>query len=154
MWGLKGGAMKTVEADFCSSPDVNRILQRADVVLVNNEVSVSLPGLFRGAADPLRCRFSSELNERLSLLFLDLRQDAKIVSLKAFASSFTLSAHNQHSPLAILDQGRARKYGTKSVSWKSDGGEFFIGRIDRGILEKWQLREKRRRERAEQRGSN
>lgn len=38
MWGLSSGAMKTVEADFCRSPEVGRILQRADVVLVNNEV--------------------------------------------------------------------------------------------------------------------
>ena len=38
MWGVSSGAMQTVEVDFCRSPQVGRILQRADVVLVNNEV--------------------------------------------------------------------------------------------------------------------
>ncbi|KAM0755502.1 DOT1-domain-containing protein [Meredithblackwellia eburnea MCA 4105] len=128
MWGLSSGQMKVVEADFCKTPEVNRVLQRADVVLVNNEV------------------FSAGLNQSLSLLFLDLRQSTRVVSLKAFASSFTLSAYNQHSPLAILNQGAERHYGSKSVSWKAEGGTYFIGKIDRNLLMKWKAKEKRKQE--------
>ena len=88
------------------------------------------------------------------MLFLDLRQDTKVVSLKAFASSFTLSAHNSSSPLAILDQGSQRHYNSKSVSWKAEGGTYFIGRIDRGLLSKFTAREKRRAEKAAERDRN
>lgn len=38
MWGLNSGKMHVVEADFCDNEDVNEVLRRADVVLVNNEV--------------------------------------------------------------------------------------------------------------------
>lgn len=38
LWGLKGGKMSTVEADFCEHPLVGEVLKRADVILVNNEV--------------------------------------------------------------------------------------------------------------------
>jgi H3 lysine-79-specific histone-lysine N-methyltransferase len=40
LWGLSGGKMATVEADFCESPQVGEVLKRADVILVNNEVFV------------------------------------------------------------------------------------------------------------------
>ncbi len=38
MWGLKGGKMRTVKADFTNHPEVGPAMKRADVVLVNNEV--------------------------------------------------------------------------------------------------------------------
>ena len=87
---------------------------------------------------PLACRltsFSAALNGKLSLLFLDLPSGAHIISLKAFASSFTLSAHNRHSPLAIVAQGPALQYARQSVSWKEEGGTFYIGRIDRSLVQ-------------------
>ncbi|KAK4052362.1 Nucleosomal histone H3-Lys79 methylase [Microbotryomycetes sp. JL201] len=126
MWGIKAGSMNVVEADFCEHPQAGEVLKRADVILVNNEV------------------FTSSLNERLSLLFLDLRSGTKIVSLKAFASSFTLSAHNRHSPLAIIRQGPALTYPRNSVSWKSESGTYYIGHIDRSMLEKFDEQEQQR----------
>lgn len=39
-WGLKGGKMHVIKADFCEHPDVGPVMKRADVVLVNNEVLV------------------------------------------------------------------------------------------------------------------
>ncbi|KAI5479260.1 histone-lysine N-methyltransferase, H3 lysine-79 specific [Pseudohyphozyma bogoriensis] len=130
MWGLSSGKMKVVEADFCVEEQVGQVLRRANVVLVNNEV------------------FSSKLNERLSLLFLDLPSGSKIVSLKAFASSFTLSLHNQDSPLAILNQGPVRRYRPKSVSWKDEGGTYFIATVDRTMLEKFAKKQERKAQRA------
>jgi H3 lysine-79-specific histone-lysine N-methyltransferase len=92
-------------------------------------------------------RFSAGLNDRLSLLFLDLPTNARIVSLKAFASSFTLSAYTLNSPLAIIEQGSERQYGRKSVSWKDEGGSYWIGRVDRERVERWKRREERRKSR-------
>ncbi|SCV71627.1 BQ2448_3215 [Microbotryum intermedium] len=131
LWGVSAGKMEVVEADFCEHPLVGQVLKRADVILVNNEV------------------FSSLLNQRLSLLFLDLASGTRIVSLKAFANSFSLSAHNRHSPLAILDQGQPLTYGRQSVSWKEEGGKYFIGRIDREKVANFDEKERRRREKRE-----
>ena len=89
-------------------------------------------------------RFSSLLNDRLSLLFLELRSDTLIVSLKAFASSFTISAYNLNSPLAMIDQGSEYRYGKKSVSWKDEGGTYWIGKVDRTRVERWLAGEKKR----------
>lgn len=77
------------------------------------------------------------MNNKLALLFLDLPSSAKIVSLKAFASGFTLSAFNRHSPLAILNQGPPLNYSRNSVSWKDLGGTYFIAKVDRDKVEKW-----------------
>lgn len=66
------------------------------------------------------------------------------MSLKAFAAGFKLSANNHHSPLAVLEQGRERRYKSDSVSWKNEGGSFFIGRIDRTKLEAFNRQEEER----------
>ncbi|GAA5882312.1 hypothetical protein JCM3774_005505 [Rhodotorula dairenensis] len=132
LWGLSGGTMHVREADFCESPEVGAVLRRADVVLVNNEV------------------FTSALNERLSWLFLELPPSAKIVSLKPFlASSFKLSSHNVHSPLAILAQYPPLRYTSNCVSWKPEGGTYFLARIDRGRVERFQVKERERERRRE-----
>ncbi|GAA5870128.1 hypothetical protein JCM1840_003592 [Sporobolomyces johnsonii] len=129
MWGLAGGAMRVVEADFCAHPEVAQVMKRADVVLVNNEV------------------FRPELNDQLSYLFLDLPPSCTIVSLKPFLPpSFKISAHNVHSPKAILNQAPARRYGPGSVSWKNDGGEYFVARVDRGRVERFVRKEREREE--------
>ncbi|BGP01971.1 Histone-lysine N-methyltransferase, H3 lysine-79 specific [Rhodotorula toruloides ATCC 204091] len=135
MWGLGGGPMKVVEADFCEYPEVMQVLRTASVVLVNNEV------------------FTSTLNQRLSWLFLELPDTCKIVSLKPFLPpNFSLSAHNANSPLAIINQGPALHYGPGSVSWKEGGGSFFVSRVDRARVQRWLEREgKREREKERKR---
>lgn len=40
MYGITAGKMRTVEADFCEDAEVQEVLKRATVVLVNNEVFV------------------------------------------------------------------------------------------------------------------
>lgn len=89
------------------------------------------------------------MNNALSLLFLELRDTTKVVSLKPFLpSSFTLSSHNVDSPAAILAQSR-HAYGENCVSWKSVGGEYFVARIDRGRLRRFLDREGERKSRVE-----
>lgn len=102
-------------------------------------------------APPL-CSFTAPLNERLSWLFLDLPSTAQIASLKAFAAGFTLSQYNCGSPLAILDQGRERRYKAKSVSWKAEGGGYFVARVDRRPLERFLKQEEDRKRAREEAG--
>lgn len=95
-------------------------------------------------------RFTSSLNERLSWLFLELPPSAKIVSLKPFLPpSFKLSSHNVHSPLAILSQYPPLRYTSNCVSWKPEGGTYFLARIDRGRVERFQMKERERERRRE-----
>ncbi|BGP50254.1 Nucleosomal histone H3-Lys79 methylase [Rhodotorula kratochvilovae] len=130
MWGLSAGEMKVVEADFTTCAEVGEVMRRADVVLVNNEV------------------FTAKLNQSLSWLFLDLPPSARIVSLKPFVpDKFVLSSHNANSPLAILNQQPARRYRPGSVSWKMEGGSYYVARVDRGRVERFQEREREREER-------
>ncbi|GAA5865247.1 hypothetical protein JCM8547_008329 [Rhodosporidiobolus lusitaniae] len=139
MWGLQGGAMKAVEDDFCDSKEIGAVMRRADVVLVNNEV------------------FSSSLNERLSWLFLDLPSSAKIISLKPFLPSkhYKITSHNAHNPFSILSQSAPLRYKPGSVSWKMEGGTYYLSRIDRTrverFVEKEQRRERKQREEQERR---
>ncbi|GAA6012231.1 hypothetical protein JCM10207_002771 [Rhodosporidiobolus poonsookiae] len=129
MWGLAGGAMKCVEADFCDEPEVGKVMRTADVVLVNNEV------------------FTSALNERLSWLFLDLPPSAKIISLKPFLpSKFKITSHNVGSPFAILAQSAPQRYKPGSVSWKMEGGTYFLSRVDRTRVERFERKEMEREE--------
>ncbi|GAA5837410.1 hypothetical protein JCM11251_002102 [Rhodosporidiobolus azoricus] len=127
MWGLSGGAMKVVEGDFCSHPDVFQVMRRADVVLVNNEV------------------FTSDLNQKLSWLFLELPPSAKIVSLKPFVSkNFKITSHSVGSPFAILAQSPPMRYKPGSVSWKMEGGTYFLSRVDRTRVERFEKKERER----------
>ncbi|GAA5921914.1 hypothetical protein JCM3775_003412 [Rhodotorula graminis] len=130
MWGLEGGAMRVVEADFTACAEVGEVMRKADVVLVNNEV------------------FTAPLNQSLSWLFLELPASARIVSLKPFLpDKFHLSAHNVNSPLAILNQAPAARYRPGSVSWKMEGGSYYLTRVDRRRVERFQEREREREER-------
>ncbi|GAA5899846.1 hypothetical protein JCM6882_005449 [Rhodosporidiobolus microsporus] len=127
MWGLGGGAMKVVEGDFCSHPDVFQVMKKADVVLVNNEV------------------FTSDLNQKLSWLFLELPPSAKIVSLKPFVSkNFKITSHSVGSPFAILAQSPPIRYKPGSVSWKMEGGTYFLSRVDRTRVERFERKESER----------
>jgi len=129
LWGLSLGSPLLFQADFTKDPRVGQWLRQADVVLVNNQV------------------FTPELNESLSLLFLELKDTATIVSLKPFiSSSFKLNQRNLDSPLAILTRPTVRpkppssliqaspgvfKYPHNSVSWTDNPGEFYLSKVDR-----------------------
>ncbi|GAA6063723.1 hypothetical protein JCM10212_001834 [Sporobolomyces blumeae] len=129
LWGLDAGAMTVVETDFCENPEVPKVLRKADVVLVNNEV------------------FTAALNDKLAYLFLDLPDDCYLVSLKPFLPpSFKLSSHNLNHPLAYLSQSPPQQYRPGSVSWKMEGGTYYIARVERGRLERWVQREEEREE--------
>ncbi|KAG0140821.1 hypothetical protein CROQUDRAFT_664651 [Cronartium quercuum f. sp. fusiforme G11] len=120
-WGVSLGQPLLLEADFTTDGRVGQWLKQADVVLVNNQV------------------FTPALNESLTLLFLDLKDSVKIISLKPFVSKeFKISERNMNSPLAILNQAREFSYGSASVSWTDSGGKFYLTEVDRSRLVEFQ----------------
>lgn len=133
LWNVKLGLPVLLHADFTKDPRVGKWLQQADVVLVNNQV------------------FTPTLNESLTLLFLELKESAKIISLKPFIpNSFKLNQRNLDSPLSILTKPNVKQvknslvlpqlspgvfsYPANSVSWTCNPGKFFLSIVDRSRL--------------------
>lgn len=116
-WGLRGGqAVEAWQGDFGEHAGVREVLKRADVVLVNNYA------------------FLPKTNENLSLLFLDLPDGAKVVSLKPFVPpDFRLTQRTLSSPLAIL-RVTERLYTSGCVSWADGGGKYYIQEVDRSLV--------------------
>jgi H3 lysine-79-specific histone-lysine N-methyltransferase len=112
LWGLAPGAVKLERGDFMTNVNIREALKRADVVLVNNEV------------------FTPELNNDLVNLFLDLKDGCKIVSLKSFVPhNHKITSYNLNNPVNLLDVVE-KTYSSKSVSWKGEGGQYFVATKD------------------------
>lgn len=116
MWGLNGAKTEAWQGDFGEDEKVRDVLRRADVVLVNNYA------------------FTAPTNDKLSLLFLDLKDGAHIVSLKPFVPpDFRLTERTLSSPLAILRVAQ-RMYTSGCVSWADGGGRYYIHTVDRSLV--------------------
>ena len=127
MWGVSHGLTNLLEGNFLEDLRLASILQRVDVVLVNNEV------------------FPSHVNEQLTSLFLDLKDGAKIVSLKSFVpEGWHLDERRRESVEGTL-QVQKKEYWSGYVSWKSDGGTYFIATKDTGRIERILGKDSRRR---------
>ncbi|EON69916.1 hypothetical protein W97_09180 [Coniosporium apollinis CBS 100218] len=119
LWGLTAGGIRLLHSDFTQSPEIDNVLKHADVVLINNQA------------------FSPELNDKLLLKFLDLKEGCKIVSLKSFVpTSHRIAQHTIHDVRNTL-RVEPKEYFSGSVSWTDAGGEYFIATKDRSALEEF-----------------
>lgn len=108
LWGLDVGAVKLLRGDIRTHADIPGILQRADVVLVNNQA------------------FTPALNDTLRDMFLDLKVGAQVVSLKPFVpEGHKIAPRNVDS---VVNQFRQEKYEyfSDSVSWSYYGGHWYV----------------------------
>ena len=123
LWGLSGGPCESHEADFLASPGlVGPAIQKADLVLINNYV------------------FSPTTNESLSLMFLDLKDGAKVVSLKPFVQTSgetAINCRNVGSPANILVQSKPLRFDRGCVSWSAEGGVFYMAEVNRNRLKEY-----------------
>jgi H3 lysine-79-specific histone-lysine N-methyltransferase len=106
MWALKGNEeCKAIEGDFCADPDVVKALQKADLVvstrveevLGNDRKADCMYAMTVPLASQLvnNYAFTPALNDRLSLLFLELKDETRIISLKPFLpDKFRLNDRN------------------------------------------------------------
>lgn len=120
LWGLSIGKMQVIQGNFLSTPEIDDVLRRADVILINNQA------------------FTADLNDKLVLKFLDLKQGAKIVSLKSFAmgGGFKMTARNSGDPRHLLNVEK-KEYHSGCVSWTDVGGNYFIATKDSTRLEEF-----------------
>lgn len=107
LWGVAAGQVRLERGDFRTNAAVHEALKRADVVLVNNQA------------------FTSQLNDALVRMFLDLKKGCRIVSLKSFVHEHK-SASNDVA-MSILDV-EALHYPSDYVSWTHQGGTYCISK--------------------------
>ena len=117
LWAIKPGEVYLEKADFLVNGNIKAALKRADVVLINNQA------------------FTTELNERLKLLFLDLKEGCQVVSLKGFKpDNLKLHERNQ-SDVAHILKSKKMQYFSNCVSWKDEVGDWYVQTVDRTELE-------------------
>lgn len=81
--------------------------------------------------------FDGKLNSHLLDMFLDLKEGARIVSLKSFVPpGHVISEHNIQSPANLLSVEKM-EFPSGSVSWTIAPGPYFISTVDRSRLEKF-----------------
>lgn len=108
LWGLSVGLIQLERGNFLENNNILKVLHKADVILVNNQA------------------FTPILNENLTNLFLDLKEGAKIVSLKSFVphghkiSHKNLSAACNH--LSVVE----KTYYSSCVSWTDAPGTYYV----------------------------
>lgn len=119
LYGIRIGTTELRSSSFVHNDEIQRVVSRADVVLVNNYA------------------FDGQLNSSLIDMFLDLKEGCKIVSLKSFVpSGHVISDHNIESPLNILSV-EAKQFPSGSVSWTMTPGPYFISVVDRSRIRKF-----------------
>lgn len=112
LWGIKPGAVNLIHGDFLTHESVRQVLKRADVILVNNQA------------------FTSELNDKLKYVFLDLKEGCQIVSLKPFRSpAHKIKDSNVNDPVNVLTVLEKERW-SSMVSWSDDPGKWYHQRKD------------------------
>ena len=123
LWGISTGEVHLERGDFLANTTIHKALQRADVVLVNNQV------------------FTPQLNDALTTLFLDLKDGCRIVSLKSFVpAGHKINVRNSQSPYSVLGNIQHKEYFSKSVSWTDQGGRYFISTKNQAFLSQYNRR--------------
>lgn len=114
LWGIQPGKVRIIHGDFTNHQEIRDVLKRADVVLANNQA------------------FTPDLNETLKIMFLDLKRDCKVVSLKKFTTS---SKHNINDIAnTILTEAVCYRWPEKGVSWTDGLGEYHISTKKEGDI--------------------
>ena len=116
LWGLSVGDIHLERGDFLSNPAILKVIQKADVVLVNNQA------------------FTPKLNEDLTNLFLDLKEGAKVVSLRSFVPHGNkISQSNVHAAynrLSVVE----KEYFSGCVSWTNAPGTYYVSTKDSSMV--------------------
>lgn len=107
LWGIEPGEVHLERGDFRKNDAIHKVLKRADVVLVNNKA------------------FTSQLNDDLVRMFLDLKPGCKIISLKSFVAD-SKSSHNINDVGSTILEVEECIYPEGYVSWTNAGGPYYI----------------------------
>ncbi|PHH81154.1 hypothetical protein CDD82_1258 [Ophiocordyceps australis] len=107
LWGIKPGKVHLERGDFRKNGAIHEALKRADLVLVNNKA------------------FTSQLNDDLVRMFLDLKSGCKVVSLRSFVAE-SKGSHNINDVASTILDVEEYTYPEGYVSWTNAGGPYFL----------------------------
>ncbi|KAI1344131.1 histone methylation protein DOT1-domain-containing protein [Xylariaceae sp. FL0016] len=105
LWGVAPGRVHLERGDFRTNAKISEKLKEADVVLVNNKA------------------FTSQLNDALINMFLDLKKGCKIISLKSFVYENKTAINDVATSILDVEEYR---YHENWVSWTGADGDYFI----------------------------
>ena len=130
LWGLLPGQVHLEKGDFMKNTEISKALQRADVVLVNNQV------------------FQPQLNNDLVHRFLDLKEGCQIVSLKKLVDPDKRITERNMNSIANLFTWVQKdvEYYSNMVSWAETSGTYQIVKKDSSAIEEFQRRSQGGRE--------
>ena len=112
LWGIQAGKVHLQRGNFLENAAVQKILPKADVVLINNQA------------------FTPDLNESLTRHFLDLKDGCLIVSLKSFVPhDHQITERNKNNPCNVLDVTE-KEYFSACVSWTDALGTYYVSKKD------------------------
>jgi [histone H3]-lysine79 N-trimethyltransferase len=121
-WSIVPGDVHLIQGDFLANPEIDAALRKADVILINNQA------------------FTPELNMNTVMKLLDVKEGAKIVSLKSFVpDGWEIKMRNAEDPRNLLKVVK-KEYFSKRVSWTDGGGTYFIATKDSSRLRKFMRR--------------
>ncbi|KAK7615506.1 S-adenosyl-L-methionine-dependent methyltransferase [Phyllosticta paracitricarpa] len=127
LWNISIGKIHLLADDFLDNAEIGPVLNRADVIIVNNKA------------------FSPKLNGALLDRFLDLKEGAKIVSLKPFVDpDHEIKSFNINDRVNLF-RSVEREYFSDSVSWTNEGGKYYIQTKDRSRLDDFLASSRRRK---------
>jgi [histone H3]-lysine79 N-trimethyltransferase len=108
LWGIAPGKVRLERGDFRHNKRIHDALKRADVILVNNQA------------------FTSQLNDDLVRLFLDLKKGCKVISLRSFVHDHKSASHNINDVGNTILDVEDLIYPGGYVSWTAAGGTYCI----------------------------
>ncbi|KAI9356250.1 histone methylation protein DOT1-domain-containing protein [Zopfochytrium polystomum] len=112
-FGKPCGQIRLKHADFLDDQETHQIIKRADVIFVNNYA------------------FDAELNQRIMDLFLDLKDSAKVISLRSFAPVDRRLNLRRSNSIETIFRVKEFLFPQNSVSWMSEAGRYFIHTLKR-----------------------
>nr|KAJ3420738.1 Nucleosomal histone H3-Lys79 methylase [Polyrhizophydium stewartii] len=110
------GRIVVKQGDFLEDPEIHEVISRADVIFVNNYA------------------FDAALNQGILAKFLDLKDSAKVISLRSFVPVDRRPSLRRSNAIESIFTVKEYHYARDSVSWMVEGGKYYIHTVDRSQL--------------------
>lgn len=123
-WRLPTGRIRFHQGNFLDimNTEFFSVFKESNVILVNNYA------------------YSAATNNALVLLFQELKEGTKIISLHPFVSiNHPINRRTINMPESILE-AEGFKYSGDEISWTCKEGQYYISTVNRSRLEEYKAR--------------
>ncbi|KAJ3270419.1 Nucleosomal histone H3-Lys79 methylase [Terramyces sp. JEL0728] len=110
------GRIYLKQGDFLEDESISKVISKADVIFVNNYA------------------FDPALNHSILAKFLDLKESAKIITLKSFVPLNSRQQNRRVNAIESIFTVKEYHFARNSVSWMPEGGSYYIHTVDRTLI--------------------